>query len=82
VRMQAPFILTAGFWLTMDILLWRAEFGSRDEVDSELSAAAVWEKISTVSDSLSLSVLRDGKKILRVELARNLTLVNDQLTIL
>jgi hypothetical protein len=44
VRTRAPFILTAGFWLTMNILLWRAEFDSRDEVDSEVPAAPVWER--------------------------------------
>jgi hypothetical protein len=60
---RATFVLIAGFWVTMNILLWRAEFGSRNDRASAVPASLVWEKILTAPDSSSLSVVRDGKKI-------------------
>jgi hypothetical protein len=55
------FFLVAAFWLAMNALLWRAEYGSRS---SGLSVPAdlVWRKILTAPDASSLTVYRDGKK--------------------
>jgi hypothetical protein len=60
---RIAFVLIAGFWVTMNILLWRTEFGSSDDVASAVPATLVWEKILTAPDSSSLSVVRGGKKI-------------------
>ena len=51
------------FWLTMNVLLWRAEYGGRPGMGSSVPAHVVWEKILTAPDSSSLTVFRQGKKI-------------------
>ena len=55
------FILIAGFWITMNFLLWRAEYSSHgggEEVPVEL----VWRKILTAPDSSSLSIYQQGER--------------------
>ncbi|HLH57500.1 MAG TPA: hypothetical protein VKY92_28230 [Verrucomicrobiae bacterium] len=54
--------LTA-FWVTMNVLLWRAEYGGRAGLGSAVPPRVVWEKILTAPDSSSLTVFRQGKKI-------------------
>jgi hypothetical protein len=51
------------FWVTMNVLLWRAEYGSRDTTRSAVAAELVWQKILTAPDASSLSILHHGKKI-------------------
>jgi hypothetical protein len=51
------------FWVTMNILLWRAEYGSRPGFGSRLPARLVWEKILTSPDSSSLTIFHKGKRI-------------------
>ena len=60
---RLAFILIALFWLTMNLLLWRAEFGSRTIGKSAVPADLVWEKILTSPDSSSLSIVHHRKKI-------------------
>ncbi len=47
------------FWVTMNVLLWRAEFGARGG-DTPVPAQLVWRKILTAPDSSSLSVYQKG----------------------
>jgi hypothetical protein len=59
-RLAFPFI--AVFWITMNVLLWRAEFGSHHgglAVPPDL----VWRKILTAPDTSSLNVFQDGQRI-------------------
>jgi hypothetical protein len=56
------FILVTGFWLTMNVLLWQTEFGSR-RTQGNVPAAIVWEKILTAPDDSSLTVFQHGKLI-------------------
>jgi len=56
-------IALALFWLCMNVLLWRAEFGGRDSAASTVPAAVVWNKMLTAPDSSSLTVLHHGKKV-------------------
>jgi hypothetical protein len=58
---RLAFFLVAAFWVAMNALLWRAEYGSRS---SGLSVPVdlVWRKILTAPDTSSLTVYRDGKK--------------------
>ena len=51
------------FWLCMNVLLWRAEFGGRDSTASTVPAGVVWHKMLTAPDSSSLTVLHHGKKV-------------------
>lgn len=57
------FLLIALFWVTMNVLLWRAEYGARDEAGSVVPVGVVWQRILTAPDSSSLSVFQRGKKI-------------------
>jgi hypothetical protein len=56
-------VLLAGFWLTMNVLLWRAEYGRKASLGTTIPARVVWEKILTSPDSSSLTIWRHGKKI-------------------
>lgn len=56
-------ILVTGFWVTMNVLLWRAEYGQHSSAGSAVPAEVVWRKILTAPDSSSLTILHHGKKI-------------------
>src|SRR5574342_757057 len=59
---RAAFILIALFWLTMNVLLWRTEFGGRPGAGSSVPAELVWQKILTAPDSSSLVILLNEKR--------------------
>jgi hypothetical protein len=59
---RAVFILVAGFWVTMNVLLWQTEFGSRKNTGS-VPVEIVWEKILTAADDSSLTVYREGRLV-------------------
>lgn len=50
------------FWVTMNVLLWRAEFGSRGG-DTEVPLLLVWHKILTAPDASSLSFYQNGERV-------------------
>ncbi len=47
----------------MNFLLWRSEFGGRNELPSSVPVDKVWEKILTAPDASSLNILHNGVKI-------------------
>ena len=55
-------ILVTGFWLTMNVLLWQTEFGSRKSRGT-VPVETVWEKILTAADDSSLTIFHQGKLI-------------------
>ena len=57
---RTAFIIVTVFWLTMNTLLWRAEFGS-DKKGGAVPIQTVWEKILTAADDSSLTVFQHGK---------------------
>lgn len=57
------FPLIALFWIVMNVLLWRAEFGSAREAGSAVSEEVVWQKILTAPDDSMLEISVHGKKI-------------------
>ncbi len=57
------FVALTGFWVTMNVLLWRAEYGRKAALGTSVPARVVWEKILTSPDSSSLTIWRNGKKI-------------------
>jgi hypothetical protein len=59
---RVVFIAVAGFWLTMNVLLWQTEFGSRKN-SGAVPVEMVWEKILTAADDSSLTVFREGKLV-------------------
>jgi len=56
-------LLVTSFWLVMNFLLWRAEFGGRDDLGNQVPVAVVWRKILTAPDNSSLDILHHGKKV-------------------
>jgi len=56
-------VALAGFWVTMNVLLWRAEYGKKAGLGTSVPARVVWQKILTSPDSSSLTIWRKGKKI-------------------
>jgi len=60
---RAVFLLIALFWVTMNVLLWRAEYGADNQAGSTVPVGVVWRKILTAPDSSSLSIFRRGEKI-------------------
>lgn len=54
------FLLVTAFWITMNVLLWQTEFGSR-RTEGAVPVATVWEKILTAADDSSLTVFQHGQ---------------------
>jgi hypothetical protein len=51
------------FWVTMNYLLWRSEFGRTNHEGSRVPVAVVWKKILSAPDSSTLEIRHHGKKI-------------------
>jgi len=49
------------FWVAMNVLLWRSEYGSRGS-GIPVPVDLVWRKILTAPDASSLTVYQDGQK--------------------
>jgi hypothetical protein len=62
VTARLTFLGIAIFWVTMNVLLWRAEFGAHGG-DTPVPAALVWKKILTAPDASSLSVYQSGERM-------------------
>jgi len=60
---RASFACLALFWVIMNGLLWRAEFGSKQTAGSAVPASLVWERILTAPDESSLSVSLQGQRL-------------------
>ena len=50
------------FFVTMNVLLWRAEFAGQDR-GSALPVGVVWEKILSAPDDSMLEVMHKGQKL-------------------
>ena len=58
---RLTFLAIAVFWLTMNVLLWRAEYGSHSG-ETPVPLELVWRKILTAPDASSLSVYQNGDR--------------------
>ncbi len=58
---RLTFLGIAAFWVTMNVLLWRTEYGARGG-DTPVPLQLVWHKILTAPDSSSLSVYQKGER--------------------
>ena len=63
MRARILFISLASFWVVMNVLLWRAEYGPRRTVGGSVPVELVWRRMLTAPDSSSLSVFHHGQKI-------------------
>ena len=52
---RLTFFAIAAFWLTMNVLLWQAEYGSHGG-EMDVPPQIVWRKILTAPDASSLTV--------------------------
>ena len=59
---RLTFLAITAFWLTMNVLLWRAEFGAHGD-DTPVPFELVWRKILTAPDPSSLSVFQNGDRM-------------------
>jgi hypothetical protein len=59
---RLTFLGIVAFWLTMNVLLWRSEFGARGG-DTPVPLQLVWRKILTAPDASSLSVYQNGGRM-------------------
>src|SRR5580698_3740960 len=59
---RLTFLGIAAFWLTMNFLLWRTEFGVRGG-ETPVPLQLVWRKILTAPDASSLSVYQKGERM-------------------
>jgi hypothetical protein len=60
---RATLVVLTAFWITMNVLLWRAEYGGTPALGSTVPPHVVWDKILTAPDSSSLTIFHKGKKI-------------------
>lgn len=56
------FLLVLAFWLVMNFLLFRAEYGSASQRGVPVAPAAVWQRMITASDSSSMEIIFHGQK--------------------
>jgi len=63
MRARVAFLLILAFWLTMNVLLWRAEYGTRDASASTVPVEVVWRKMLTAPDSSPLRILQHGRNL-------------------
>lgn len=55
--------LVAAFWLWMNFLLWRAEFGRPDDGADEIPVALVWKRILMASDASGLTIWQKDRRL-------------------
>jgi hypothetical protein len=58
---RITFLFITAFWIAMNILLWRAEYGSHGG-EIPVPADLVWRKILTAPDPSSLTIYQDGRR--------------------
>jgi hypothetical protein len=62
VILRLTFLGIAAFWITMNVLLWRAEYGALGG-DTPVPVELVWRKILTAPDASSLSVYQHQERM-------------------
>ncbi|HEU6446976.1 MAG TPA: hypothetical protein VFV23_00885 [Verrucomicrobiae bacterium] len=58
---RLTFVALAAFWVTMNVLLWRAEYGAHGG-ETPVPVQLVWRKILTAPDASLLSVYENGER--------------------
>jgi hypothetical protein len=68
---KLSFALITLFWITMNALLWRAEFAGK-EIGAEVPVSLIWEKILTSPDDSGLAVNIAGDRVGYIRWAPNI----------
>ncbi len=61
MRSRVIWFLVAAFWVAMNVLLWRVEYGTHGS-GVPVPADLVWKKIMTAPDASSLNIYQNGKR--------------------
>src|SRR5688572_14997120 len=72
MRYRVYFLLVTAFFVTMNVLLWRSEFGGRGQAGTPVPAELVWEKVLTSPDNSFLEIRHHGVKIGRAHWAASI----------
>jgi len=56
---RALFVVVTAFWMVMNVLLWRSEYGP--QTSSSVPIESVWDRILTAADSSSMQVYQHGQ---------------------
>jgi hypothetical protein len=63
MRSRIFFLAIVCFWLAMNYLLWRSQWGSHSQIGNAVPPAVVWEKILSAPDTSSLDIYDHDKKV-------------------
>jgi hypothetical protein len=63
MRSRIFFLAVLTFWLAMNGLLWRSQYGAHSRLGSAVPAEVVWEKILSAPDSSSLDIYDHTNKV-------------------
>ncbi|MGO8696490.1 MAG: hypothetical protein ACLQVY_02040 [Limisphaerales bacterium] len=63
MRAKALLLAIVSFWLVMNYLLWRSQWGPHSRIGNSVPVEVVWDKILTAPDSSALDVYDHEKKI-------------------
>lgn len=58
---RLAFVAIAAFWVTMNVLLWRTEYGAEAGA-MPIPVALVWHRILTAPDASSLTIFQSGQR--------------------
>lgn len=72
MRFRIYFLLVTTFFVTMNVLLWRSEFGARGHLGTSVPPELVWEKVLTSPDNSYLEIRHRGVKMGRAHWAASI----------
>lgn len=72
MRYRVYLLLVTAFFITMNVLLWRSEFGGHGHLGAPVPADLVWEKVLTAPDNSHLEIRHHGVKIGRAHWAASI----------
>ena len=73
MRYKLTFLVIVGFFLTMNVLLWRSEFATRNRFTAPIPPGVVWDKVVTSPDDSWLEIRHHGVRIGRAHWLANVT---------
>ena len=60
---RLSYVVVPLFFVVMNVLLWRSEFGARSDTGSPLPAEVVWQKVLTAPDNSRMEIRHHGVKV-------------------
>jgi len=63
MRQKILFLIVVGFFVTMNVLLWRSEYAPNSRLNTSVPTDVVWEKVLTSPDDSWLEIRHRGTKL-------------------